>query len=99
MVGSPVPCMRVLLAGLLLVAGGCGWMKPAPTPILPAGELSSIGEQGLARERYDDARASFKKIVERHPTSSYAARAPLLIGQTHSPVGDLDQANAAVAMV
>ncbi len=94
MLGSPVPRMRVLLAGLLLVAGGCGWIKPAPTPILPAEELYSIGEQDLARKRYEDARASFKKIVERHPTSSYAARARFLIGETHYREGDFDKAIA-----
>ena len=69
MLGSPAPCMRVLLAGLFLAAGGCGWLRPAPTPILPAEELYAKGEDDLARKRHDEARESFKKIVERHPTS------------------------------
>jgi outer membrane protein assembly factor BamD len=74
------------------VAGGCTWMKPAPTPILPAEELYSIGETRLAAKRYDEARVSLTKIVERHPTSSYAARARFLIGETYYRDGDFDKA-------
>jgi len=40
---------RFLLAGLLLVSGGCAWLRPAPTPILPPDELYSQGEQELER--------------------------------------------------
>jgi outer membrane protein assembly factor BamD len=92
MLASPAPCMRVLLAGLFLAAGGCGWLRPAPTPILPAEELYAKGEDDLARTRHDEARESFKKIVERHPTSSYAARARFLIGESHYRDGDFDKA-------
>jgi len=92
MLGSPAPCMRVLLAGLLLAAGGCGWLRPAPTPILPAEELYAKGENDLAKQRHDEARESFKKIVERHPTSSYAPRARFLIGESHYRDGDFDKA-------
>jgi outer membrane protein assembly factor BamD len=67
-------------------------MKPAPTPILPAEELYSIGETRLAAKRYDEARVSLTKIVERHPTSSYAARARFLIGETYYRDGDFDKA-------
>jgi outer membrane protein assembly factor BamD len=74
------------------VAGGCTWMKPAPTPILPAEELYSIGETRLAAKRYDEARVSLTKIVERHPTSSYAARARFLIGETYYRDGDFEKA-------
>ena len=31
----PASVTRSLLAGLLLMAGGCAFLKPAPTPILP----------------------------------------------------------------
>src|SRR5438874_298938 len=92
MLGSTAPCMRVLLAGLLLAAGGCGWLRPAPTPILPAEELYAKGENDLAKQRHDEARESFKKIVERHPTSSYAPRARFLIGESHYRDGDFDKA-------
>src|SRR5512146_643636 len=57
---------RVLLAGLLLASGGCAWLRPAPTPILPPDELYSQGEAELERRRYLEARDSFRKIVERH---------------------------------
>lgn len=92
MLSSPSRCVCVLLAGLLLAAGGCGWLRPAPTPILPAEELYSLGETDLAKKRYDEARESFKKIAERHPTSSYAARARFLIGEAYYREGEFDRA-------
>src|SRR5437870_5021554 len=39
----PASVTRSLLAGLLLMAGGCALLKPAPTPILPPDELYSQG--------------------------------------------------------
>ncbi len=92
MLGSPGRHVRILLAALLFLAGGCGWLRPAPTPILPPDELYSIGESDLAQKRYDQARESFKKIVERHPNSSYAARARFLIGEAHYREGEFDKA-------
>ncbi|MEK7714938.1 MAG: outer membrane protein assembly factor BamD, partial [candidate division NC10 bacterium] len=84
--------MRILLAALLLLAGGCGWLRPAPTPILPPDELYSVGESDLAQKRYDQARENFKKIVERHPNSSYAARARFLIGEAYYREAEFDKA-------
>ncbi len=84
--------MRILLAALLLLAGGCGWLRPAPTPILPPDELYSIGESELAQKRYDQARENFKKIVERHPNSSYAARARFLTGEAYYREAEFDKA-------
>jgi outer membrane protein assembly factor BamD len=83
---------RLILAGLLLVAGGCGWLRPAPTPILPAEELYDIGEKELGDKRYDRARESFKKIVERHPNSSYAPRARFLMGEAFYRDAEFDKA-------
>jgi outer membrane protein assembly factor BamD len=83
---------RSLLLGLLLLAGGCAWFRPAPTPILPADELYSIGEMELDRRQYEKARENFKKIVERHPNSSYAASARFLIGEAYYREGDFDRA-------
>jgi outer membrane protein assembly factor BamD len=83
---------RLILAGLLLVAGGCGWLRPAPTPILPAEELYDIGEKDLGDKRYDRARESFKKIVERHPNSSYAPRARFLMGEAFYREAEFDKA-------
>ena len=70
---------RFLLAGLLLVSGGCAWLRPAPIPILPPDELYSQGELELDRRRYLEARDAFRKIVERHPNSSWAPRARFLM--------------------
>ena len=93
MLGSPGRHVRIFLVALLLLAGGCGWFKPLPTSIiLPPDELYSIGQEDLARKRYDQARENFKKIVERHPNSSYAARARFLIGEAHYREGEFDKA-------
>jgi outer membrane protein assembly factor BamD len=83
---------RSVLAGLLLAAAGCTWLRGAPTPILPADELYRIGESELARRRYEDARTQFKKIVERHANSTYAPRARYLIGRAYHLEGEFDKA-------
>src|SRR6266545_7808227 len=92
MLSAPARHPRILLASLLLVASGCGWLRPAPTPILPADELYSIGEKELEGQRYDRARENFKKIVERHPNSSYAPRARFLIGEAYYREAEFDKA-------
>src|SRR5256884_6880744 len=80
------------LASLLRAAGGGGWLGPAPTPILPADELYSIGEKELTEKRYEQARENFKKIVERHPNSSYAPRGRFLIGEAYYREAEFDKA-------
>ena len=85
---------RIILVSLLLAIAGCGWLRPAPTPILPPEELYKIGENSLERRTYGEAREAFKKIVERHPTSSYAARARFLMGETYFREGEFDKAIA-----
>jgi outer membrane protein assembly factor BamD len=84
--------MRVGLLVIVLVLGGCAWFRPGPTPILPAEELYQIGESELGKRRYDDARKNFRKIVERHPNSSYAPRARFLIGEAFYREGEFDKA-------
>jgi outer membrane protein assembly factor BamD len=95
---APSALLRILLASLLLATAGCGWigsvLKPAPTPILPPEELYKLGEQAIEKRTYAEARESFKKIVERHPTSSYAARARFLMGETYYREGEFDKAIA-----
>src|SRR2546423_1388127 len=83
---------RVLLIGLLLVAGGCSMLRPAPTPILPPEELYQLGETELNNKRYDEARGHFRKIVERHPNSSLAPKARFLIGEAYYREGEFDKA-------
>jgi len=92
MLNSPARHARMLLASLLLVASGCGWLRPAPTPILPADELYSSGETELDAKRYEQARENFTKIVERHPNSSYAPRARFLIGEAYYREAEFDKA-------
>jgi outer membrane protein assembly factor BamD len=81
----------VCLATLLFL-GGCGWLSARPQPVLPAEELYRLGEQDLARSRYEDARGRFKEIVARHPDSSYAPRARFLIGETYFREAEFDKA-------
>jgi outer membrane protein assembly factor BamD len=83
--------MRVLLVALILVLGGCAWLRPSPTPILPAEELYQIGENEIGKRRYEDARKSLRRIVERHPNSSYAARARFLMGESFYREGEFDK--------
>jgi outer membrane protein assembly factor BamD len=84
--------MRVFLVVLLLLAGGCAWFRPGPTPILPAEELYQIGENELGKRRYDDARKNFRRIVERHPNSAYAPRARFLMGEAFYREAEFDKA-------
>jgi outer membrane protein assembly factor BamD len=85
--------VRGLLAGLLLVlVEGCSFLKAQPVPILPPEELYQAGENEFQRRRYEQARKQFKSIVERHPNSSYAARARFLIGESYYREGEFDKA-------
>ncbi len=77
---------------LLLLLGGCGIFAQRPEPIPPAAELYQRGETELDRRRYEDARANFKRIVERHPDSSFAARARFLMGEAYYREGEFDKA-------
>jgi outer membrane protein assembly factor BamD len=84
-----------LLVALLLL-GGCssirGFFRPQPQPLPPATDLYQIGEAELNRRRYEDARTAFRKIVERHPQSTHAARARFLLGETYYREGEFDRA-------
>ena len=84
------------LLALLLLLGGCSaigdYLRPRPQPLLPAGDLYAQGEKELDRNRYEDARAAFMKIVERHPQSTYAARARFLVGEAYYREGEWDKA-------
>jgi outer membrane protein assembly factor BamD len=88
----PVSLGRFLLAAALLASGGCAWLRPAPTPILPPDELYSQGESELERRRYIEAREAFRKIVERHPNTSWAPRARFLIGEAFYREAEFDKA-------
>jgi outer membrane protein assembly factor BamD len=84
------------LLALVLLAGGCSaiadFFRQRPQALLPAGDLYAQGEKELDKSRYDEARASFKKIVERHPQSTYAARARFLVGETYYREAEWDKA-------
>lgn len=81
-----------VLVSLLLVTAGCGWLRPAPTPILPAEELYALGEHQLAEGRFEDARQHFLTIVQRHTNTGYAPRARFLIGEAFYRESEFDKA-------
>ena len=84
------------LVALLTLLGGCStladWVRQRPQPLPPAADLYASARAELSRSRYDDARAAFRKIVERHPQSSYAPRARFLIGEAFYREGEFDKA-------
>lgn len=90
----PAGLQRIALASLLLTVAGCGWLRPAPTPIAPPEELYAAGDNDLGKKRYEEARVQFKKLVERHPNSSLAPRARFLIGRAYYMEGEFDKAQA-----
>src|SRR3989449_7537741 len=88
----PAALRRIALVLALVAAAGCGWLKPQATPIPPAEELYQLGENQLNEKRYEDARKSFTKIVERHPNSAWAPRARFLIGEAFYREAEFDKA-------
>jgi outer membrane protein assembly factor BamD len=84
------------LVALLLLSGGCStiadYLKPRPQALPPASDLYAQGERELNRSRYEDARVAFKKIVERHPQSSYAPKARFLVGEAYFREGEFEKA-------
>jgi outer membrane protein assembly factor BamD len=83
---------QTLVLLLVLVSGGCAWLRPAPRPILPPEELYQLGEADLEKKRFAESREHFRKVVERHPNSSYAPRARFLIGEAFYRDAEFDKA-------
>ena len=81
-----------VLVSVLLVSAGCGWLRPAPTPILPADELYELGERELERGGYEEARQHFTTIVQRHPNTAYAPRARFLVGEAYYRESEFEKA-------
>jgi len=92
MLGYPTLLVRVLVMSLLLVVAGCSAIMPGPTPILPPEELYKAGETELGNRRYEEARVNFRKIVERHPNSSYAPKARFYVGEAYYREAEFDKA-------
>jgi len=88
--------LPLTLTALLLLFGGCSAIgdlfKQKPQALMPAGDLYAQGEMELDRNRYAEARNAFKKIVERHPQSTYAPRARFLMGESYYRESEWDKA-------
>jgi outer membrane protein assembly factor BamD len=63
-----------------------------PQALPSATELYEQGDKDLSRRRYEDARGAFRKIVERHPQSTLAAKARFLVGEAYYREGEFDMA-------
>jgi outer membrane protein assembly factor BamD len=88
--------VHVALVSLLLLHSGCtalaDFFRQRPQALPPAQELYAEGESQLAKSRYEEARAAFRKVAERHPQSTYAPRARFLIGEAYYREGQFDKA-------
>lgn len=91
--------MRLVLPALLgstlsflLLLGGCGFLTQRSQLVPPPKELYEGGEQDLAKGKLDEARISFRRIVERHPESPLAPRARFLVGETYYREGQFEKA-------
>ena len=97
---APSRMFAVAVLSLTVLLGGWssvgGWVadlfKNPPTPLPPAAELYATGELEMTKKRYEEARLPFRKVVERHPQSSYAPRARFLIGEAYYREGEFDKA-------
>jgi outer membrane protein assembly factor BamD len=88
--------VHVALVSLLLLLSGCtalsDFFRQRPQALPPAQELYAEGESQLSKSRYEEARAAFRKVAERHPQSTYAPRARFLIGEAYYREGQFDKA-------
>src|SRR5262245_4163629 len=79
-----------LVAPLLL--SGCSLFSGKPSTLAPAPKLYEDGERDLDRKRYDAARESLRKIIERHPDSTLVPQARFLIGESYYRDQEYDKA-------
>ncbi|MEX2221712.1 MAG: outer membrane protein assembly factor BamD [Candidatus Rokuibacteriota bacterium] len=84
------------LVSLLLLLSGCttitDFFRQRPQALPPASELYAEGEAQLSNGRYDEARAAFRKVAERHPQTSFAPRARFLVGEAFYRESQFDRA-------
>lgn len=57
--------------------------RSRPTTLPPAARLFEDGERDLLRERYEAARESLQRLVERHPDSDLMPAARFLVGESY----------------
>lgn len=82
----------LLLAFLLPVLAGCGLWKKDAGPLPPVADLYKRGEDDLRRQRYEDARKTFKRLAESYADTEFAPRARFLIGEAFYREENYDEA-------
>jgi outer membrane protein assembly factor BamD len=89
---SALVASLVLLGGCASVSAIGDLFSQRPNVVVPAADLYAQGETDLSSKRYQDARLAFRKIVERHPQTTYAPKARFLIGEAFYREGEWDKA-------
>jgi outer membrane protein assembly factor BamD len=84
--------LGVVALSALLLLSGCSLFAGRPDTLPPAGKLYEDGESLLLRSRYDAARDSLRKLVERHPDSTLVPPARFLLGETYYRDQEYDRA-------
>jgi outer membrane protein assembly factor BamD len=88
-----MPRLAVAVAlSLPVFLGSCALFTQSPEVLLPAPDLYEKGSDALGRNRNQEARVSFQKIVERHPDSSFAPLARFLLGEAYYRDAEFDKA-------
>ncbi len=81
-----------LLAFLLPFLAGCGLWKKDAGPLPPVADLYQQGEEQLRRNRYEEARKSFKRLFESYPDTDFAPRGRFLVGEAFYREENYDEA-------
>lgn len=84
--------MGVLALAAVILLGGCAYFSTRPDTLPPPAKLYEDGERELLKGRWEAARDSLRKIVERHPESDLVPRARFLLGESYYREQDYEPA-------
>ncbi|HEV8672415.1 MAG TPA: outer membrane protein assembly factor BamD [Methylomirabilota bacterium] len=76
----------------MLPLAGCSLFGGRPDTLPPAGKLYEEGERDVLKGRYEAARDSLRKIIERHPDSTLVPPARFLMGESYYREKEYDKA-------
>ncbi|MBI3457242.1 MAG: outer membrane protein assembly factor BamD [Candidatus Rokubacteria bacterium] len=84
--------LGVLALAALPLLAGCSLFGSRPETLPPAAKLYEDGEREILKGRYDAARDSLQKVVERHPDSDLVPQARFLLGESYYREREYDKA-------